>query len=146
MRPSPPHRWIWPQLFALGLLVGCSDPTSNGVPVTGRWYTPNQVNSGELLFQTHCVSCHKAKAEGTTNWKQCLADGSLPPPPLNGTAHAWHHALPVLLRTIEQGGVPLGGTMPAFQQLLSTSERLAVVAYIQSLWSDEIYQNWQQRN
>ena len=36
--------------------------------------------------------------------------------------------------------------MPAFQQLLSTSERLAVVAYIQSLWSDEIYQNWQQRN
>jgi len=68
------------------------------------------------------------------------------PMPLNGTAHAWHHPLPVLRRTIQQGGARLGGRMPAFGDQLGTDEVDAVIAWFQSLWPSEIYAAWEQRN
>ena len=43
----------------------------------------------------------------------------------------------------ENGGVPLGGVMPAFGSVLDEDEALDVIAHIQSLWTDEIYTRWQ---
>ena len=48
----------------------------------------------------------------------------------------------MLLRTIENGGVPLGGVMPAFDTLLDEKQSLEIIAYFQSLWTDEIYGRW----
>lgn len=125
----------------VGLAVaGCGGPQE---PTLGeRWYTQSQLDQGRSVFLQNCAVCHGVEATGTADWKRRLADGSLPPPPLNGTAHAWHHDLATLDRSIRDGGVPLGGTMPAFGERLDAEARQAAIAYFQSFWSDEIYQRW----
>ena len=83
-----------------------------------RWYSDDQVTEGEQLFRLNCASCHGQNAEATPNWKQTDANGNYPPPPLNGSAHAWHHDLDLLRRTIREGGAKLGGQMPGFESQL----------------------------
>lgn len=134
------------------LITACSDQTdsldtaNSAANENHRWYRAHQVSLGQQIYKDHCASCHGDEAQGlTADWKKTLPDGSYPPPPLNGTAHAWHHPLPQLLRTIEQGGVPLGGVMPGFAEKLNDQEKLTAIAYFQSYWSDEIYQHWLER-
>ncbi|MBT8433943.1 MAG: thioredoxin fold domain-containing protein [Gammaproteobacteria bacterium] len=110
-----------------------------------RWYSDEQVTKGEQLFLQNCASCHGRNAESTPDWKKTDANGNYPPPPLNGTAHAWHHDLALLRRTIREGGAKLGGQMPGFESRLSTAEIDSVIAYFQSRWPDEIYQRWSGR-
>lgn len=107
-----------------------------------RWYTAAQVSAGEGVYIANCLVCHGAEGSGTANWRQRQADGSFPPPPLNGTAHTWHHPMAALRQTIKNGGIPLGGKMPAFGGQLSDEEIDSVLAYIQSLWQEDIYQIW----
>jgi mono/diheme cytochrome c family protein len=111
-----------------------------------RWFNQGVVNYGSRLFQQNCASCHGADAEGSSDWKQADANGNYPPPPLDGSAHAWHHSIPGLVRTIKQGGIKLGGVMPPFADKLSDQDVLAVIAYFQSKWPDKIYAGWHQRN
>lgn len=112
----------------------------------GRWYTGEQVEQGARVFAQSCGECHGANAEATPNWRETTPEGTYPPPPLNGTAHAWHHSLDVLRRQINLGGVPLGGVMPAFKDKLSAADVDAAIAYFQSKWSDETYAVWLERN
>ena len=65
------------------------------------------------------------------------------PPPLDGSAHAWHHSRSVLLEVIENGGLALGGKMPAFGAVLKGEEKLAAIAYFQNFWDDETYSQWE---
>ncbi len=110
-----------------------------------RWYATAQVTAGALVFQQHCALCHGERAQGLVgDWRQKLEDGSFPPPPLDGTAHAWHHPLSVLLQVINQGGAEFGGKMPPFAGVLSDDEKMSAIAYFQSYWSDEIYAQWLQ--
>ena len=109
---------------------------------TGRWYSDEQLAQGEKLFHQNCASCHGENAEATPNWKQTDANGNYPPPPLNGTAHAWHHDLDLLRRTVREGGAKLGGQMPAFEGALDADQIDAVIAFFQSKWPDELYQRW----
>jgi len=111
-----------------------------------RWYSEDQLRLGEQVFQQHCASCHGKQAEGTPDWRKTGPDGKYLPPPLNGTAHAWHHSLKVLLRQIRMGGQPLGGTMPGFAGKLSDEEMLAAIAWFQSRWPERIYAIWEERN
>jgi mono/diheme cytochrome c family protein len=125
-------------------IIGCGE-TNNETKVDGRWYTQSQVNSGRVVFEKNCAECHGKYAQGTFNWKQTLPDGSYPPPPLNGSAHTWHHPLSVLKRTINNGSLPLGGKMPPFKDKLSEQEKDAVISFFQSHWSQEIYEAWVKR-
>ena len=95
-------------IIALGWLLS--------LPATGadRWYDADLVETGADLFQQHCAACHGANAEGTREWKKTDASGHYPPPPLDGSAHAWHHSIPQLARSIKEGGLQLGGVMPGF--------------------------------
>ena len=138
-------------------LVGCDNQQDAAVSIDkpvapsqmspiGRWYSQAQVGRGNALFQENCASCHKPDASGTPNWRETDAQGKYPPPPLNGTAHAWHHPLSVLRRTVRVGGVPLGGTMPGFGEKLNSREVDEILAWVQSHWSDEIYRIWYERN
>ncbi len=113
---------------------------------TERWYSQAQVESGDTLFQKNCANCHKPDASGTLNWRKTDVYGKYPPPPLNGTAHTWHHPLSVLHRTVRVGGIPLGGTMPGFGDKLSDQQIYDILAWVQSHWSNEIYRVWHERD
>lgn len=68
--------------------------------------------------------------------------GFYPAPPLDDSGHADEHALKDMLNTLKMGGGALGGTMPSFADVLSPAQMEAVLAYVQSLWPDEIYAGW----
>lgn len=123
-------------------LNACAPDGPFETPVAGRWYTVEQVARGEELFQQYCATCHGNQGQGTADWRKTDANGDYPPPPLNGTAHTWHHPTEILLRTIEKGGVPLGGVMPAFGSVLDENQALDVITHVQSLWTDDVYDRW----
>jgi len=151
------NKWIW--IVLAGLVVSACEQDSKdpkarwtdhaapaSVPIMIRWYSQQQVATGAPLYNANCASCHKENAEGTPGWKKRDANGKLPPPPLNGTAHAWHHPLDVLRTVVKRGGVPIGGSMPGFAEKLSQEEIDAILAWVQSHWSDEIYAIWHKRD
>lgn len=126
---------------------GDSTAAEAGESTSTRWYTASQVAVGRGVFADNCAVCHGVEAQGTVaDWRARLADGKFPPPPLNGSAHAWHHPLSVLLQQIDNGGLDLGGSMPPFADVLDDDAKLAAIAYFQSFWSDEIYMQWNRMN
>ncbi len=105
-----------------------------------------EVALGKTVFNKNCASCHGKEAVGLTkNWKQTLPNGKYPAPPLNGTAHAWHHSPKLLLSAINNGGAKLGGWMPAFKNELSEKEKQATLDYLYSLWPKDIQQKYDRR-
>ncbi len=149
------HRSLIALVIAV-LATGCGQPSAptgslaaaapSPESVPGRWYTEGQVAAGEPLYQAHCAVCHGADGSATPDWRKTDANGNFPPPPLNGSAHTWHHPLVVLTATIEKGGAQYGGLMPGFAQTIDADGRLAIVAYIQSWWTDDIYARWDEIN
>lgn len=136
-------------LFCFSILVACNaEKQDEPVTVTeGRWFTKQQFELGKTVFAENCARCHGEFGQGIVeNWKKPNPDGSFPPPPLNGSAHTWHHPFEVLMQTIDKGGAPVGGTMPAFGDSLSNREKIAVIAYFQSLWDKETYERWVEMN
>ena len=108
-----------------------------------RGFTKQQFEAGQQIFAQHCASCHVDLGQGIVeNWKRPDSAGNFPAPPLNGTAHTWHHPKFVLLETIDNGGIPLGGTMPAFKDILTDEDKESVIAFIQSMWDDDTYNKW----
>jgi mono/diheme cytochrome c family protein len=126
------------------MMFGCLLSMSAGA--TQPWYNAELVATGSQLFQQHCAECHGTNAEGTSEWKKTDASGHYPPPPLNGSAHAWHHSIPQLTRSIKQGGQQLGGVMPGFGDKLDDQQILALIAFFQSTWPTEIYDRWHNRH
>jgi len=120
-------------LATVNLVAGCGGEVGNdNETVAGRWYTAAQVETGRGLFQSHCAACHGEFAAATPDWRTTNDAGDYPPPPLDGTAHAWHHPMSVLEETIATGGIPLGGVMPGFRKVLDDGEARATIAYFQS--------------
>jgi len=109
---------------------------------TTRWFTEEQRQLGKDIFVKNCSVCHGKDAEGTAEWKTLDSNGQYPPPPLNGSAHAWHHPLSALLAVVNEGGSAYGGMMPAWKNTLSNEEMIAAIAFFQGYWSDEVYERW----
>ena len=97
------------------------------------------------LYGEHCASCHGQQGEGAFNWRKAGADGKYPPPPLNGTGHAWHHPRKVLFDVIQNGTQRIGGNMPPWKDRLNDAQIKDIIAWFQSKWSDEIYAAWYRR-
>jgi mono/diheme cytochrome c family protein len=118
------------------LLSACSSDESDNTDIA----------IGKDVFEANCVVCHGQEARGlVSNWKVKGADGKYPAPPLNGTAHAWHHSPAQLLKTINEGGIKMGGQMPAFEKALTGDEKQAALDYIFSLWPSEIKTKYDKR-
>lgn len=112
-----------------------------------RGYDADMLEQGQTLYQENCASCHGQNAEGTVkSWQERGKDGKLPPPPLNGTAHTWHHPIKGLAHTIRNGTLSIGGNMPPWKDKLSNDEIFSIIIWLTSLWPDEIYQAWLHRN
>ncbi len=126
----------------VGSIFGFAYVATSGDTITSRWYSKQQVEQGRTLYLTNCSTCHGQQAEGTADWRKRDSNGNYPPPPLNGSAHTWHHPLSVLETSIALGGKPNGGVMPGFAETLSPQDIQATIAFIQTFWSDEIYVRW----
>lgn len=108
-----------------------------------RWYDAAQLDRGQVVFQQNCASCHGNNAEAKTGWKE--ASGEASAPPLNGSGHTWHHSLKQMKKTIQQGSIQLGGSMPAFEEKLSDQDIDSVIAYFQSKWPEPTYAGWAEK-
>ena len=108
-----------------------------------RDVAPAVVAHGSQIYQKNCAVCHGGMAQGAPNWHIPGPDGKYPAPPLNGTGHAWHHPEAALKMTIRDGTARLGGNMPGWKGKLSDDDIDAVIAWMQSVWPEEIYRNWQ---
>jgi mono/diheme cytochrome c family protein len=133
---------------AIGM-AGCQpssqSPAQNSasMPMTvTRWYDAQRVARGDEVFRQNCAACHGTNAEGAPNWQKPGPDGKYPAPPLNGTAHAWHHPFASLKDTIRNGTARLGGSMPPWRDKLSEQDIESVIAWFQSHWPDELYAAW----
>ena len=112
-----------------------------------RGYDPQMLEQGKSVFQANCAACHGENAEGIVkDWHKPDAEGKYPAPPLNGTAHTWHHPVGALFHTIQNGTQSMGGSMPSWKEKLSDEEIFSVIIWLTSLWPDEIYAAWTQRN
>lgn len=118
-------------IFMMLNLISCSDDKKDS--------NKDKKTNIAKVFNDNCAECHGIKGAGLVkDWRKPLADGSYPPPPLNGTAHTWHHSPKSLLRTINEGGIKFGGKMPAFKNKLNDKEKLALIDYIYDLWPNNI--------
>ena len=100
---------------------------------------------GRGVFEQHCQVCHGPKGQGgDQDWREPLEGSNLlyPPPPLDHSAHAWHHPDDVLKKIIAQGGGD--GRMPPFNEKLTSKEIRAVIRYLHTLWKPKQLE-WQQK-
>jgi mono/diheme cytochrome c family protein len=140
------------KIFAT-LIVGLGMAGCDGTPSAGlsegsetlieRKLDPSQVARGKAVYEKHCLECHGASGRGLPgDWRVRDASGRFPPPPLDDSAHAWHHPTAALLEVIREGSPQGQGNMPAWKGRLSEQEMQDVVVYIKSLWSDPVYELW----
>ncbi len=132
-------------LVSVLLAAGCGKQESAGSKIN-RMIDKQQVARGGKLFAANCARCHGANAEGAPNWRKRGPDGKYPAPPLNGTGHAWHHSEKVLIYTILNGTINMGGSMPAWKSKLSVQDARDIIAWFQAKWPDDIYMAWMNRN
>jgi mono/diheme cytochrome c family protein len=134
------------------LLVACSnddESTEAGIQPQAKVVRNidfAQVQRGGRIYQQNCAKCHGEQAQGDPNWRHRDADGMFPPPPLNGSAHSWHHPMVVLKQVITNGSPNGMGRMPAWGGKLSEQEIEDVIAWFQAKWPDEVYQAWYSMN
>ena len=119
-----------------------SDAAENNAPLD-RKLDPTQIARGQTVFEQSCAECHGAQGKGLPgDWRVRDAQGNYPPPPLDDSAHAWHHPTTVLLEAVRDGSPNGEGNMPAWKGKLSEDQMQDVVVYIKSLWSDPVYRLW----
>ncbi len=115
--------------------------TLTGVDVV-RPHNLQQITAGEQLYKQHCANCHGDKAEGNPTWRKALQEGQYLPPPLNGTGREWHSSRTQLHHRIKYGSEFGKGNMPPFQNTLTDDQITTVIAWFQSLWTDQLYAEW----
>jgi mono/diheme cytochrome c family protein len=103
---------------------------------------PEKIKRGEAVYRKNCASCHGPNGEATPGWRNPGADGKYPPPPLDGSAHAWHHSTETLEEMIRKGSPGGAGGMPAWDGKLTNQEIDDVIVWIKSLWPDDVYDVW----
>lgn len=108
--------------------------------LAARKLAPEKIKRGEETYRKNCASCHGPNGEATPGWRTPGPDGRYPPPPLDGSAHAWHHSTETLEKMIQDGSVD--GAMPAWKGKLTDQQIGDVIVWIKSLWPDEVYDIW----
>ncbi|MGD8576506.1 MAG: cytochrome c [Thiohalophilus sp.] len=126
--------------------ISIAENADAGSAVPTRTQDFQQIVRGGRIFQQNCAVCHGKLAQGAPNWRQRNEEGKFPPPPLNGDGHTWHHPMNVLVQTVRNGTIALGGSMPALGDRLSEQDIRDVLAWVQAQWPDEIYAKWYLNN
>ncbi len=101
--------------------------------------------TGQEIYAATCAACHGDAAQGQPDWHIAKDDGTLPPPPLNGNGHTWHHPDGFLYRIVSQGGTiqedlslpSFKSAMPEFGDQLTHEEIIRVIEHLKGLWGDK---------
>ncbi|WP_287466519.1 MULTISPECIES: cytochrome c [unclassified Thalassospira] len=127
----------------MALLFGVMDASAKPENLTflEKPLTPEQIALGKDDYVEFCASCHGSNLEGQKSWKRRLDTGRMPAPPHDASGHTWRHSDQELFAITKFGvGAVVPGyesDMPAFEDVLSDEEIIAVLGYIKSVWSDE---------
>lgn len=78
---------------------------------------------GETLYDAACAECHGLDGKG-------YAQSLVLAPPLDGSAHSWHHPDSQILGLLRFGGT----TMPAVAAEWSDDDVEAVLTFVKSRW------------
>lgn len=103
------------------------------------------VMQGKAIYANNCAACHGEALQGQPNWRERMSNGRLPAPPHDKSGHTWHHPDAMLVDMVKNGLVP-GKTappgyvsdMPAYRDILSDEETIAVLTYIKSTWPPKV--------
>ena len=145
----------WPLVLLGVLLVGVS---GYGVPLFFANETdhsqisevmfqpdnPRVVSRGRKIYRAECAACHGTKLEGQPDWRRRMKNGRLPAPPHDATGHTWHHPEQILFDITKYGPAFLikdssyQSDMPAYKDVLSDEDIVAVLSFIKSQWPERI--------
>ena len=115
----------------------------NASAVELKPYNSSYVSKGKSVYRSHCAACHGFSMKGQRKWKRRKANGRLPAPPHDASGHTWHHTGRQLFDLTKFGPKSLNGDdyqtdMPAYKDILSDEEIIAVLSYIKSKWPNDI--------
>ena len=101
------------------------------------------VTLGQNIYSENCASCHGVDLEGQENWQKRDDEGYLPAPPHDETGHTWHHPDEYLFLMTKYGiekiiGKKYLNKMPAYKDILTDKEIIAVLSFIKSKWPNQI--------
>ena len=101
------------------------------------------VSKGKKIYEQNCASCHGIALEGQKNWQTRDEEGYLPAPPHDERGHTWHHPDEYLFLLTKYGiektiRKTYLNNMPAYEDILSDKEILAVLSFIKSRWPNRI--------
>ncbi len=139
-------------LVAIGMawyvVAPSAGPASPGLLQAGN---PQVVAQGETIYAQSCASCHGDNLEGEEDWQTRDTEGYLPAPPHDETGHTWHHRDQLLFDLTKYGIQKFAGgdyktKMPAYEELLSDAEIVAVLSYIKAQWPEKIRTRHDQLN
>lgn len=132
-------------LVLAAALSACSEVQGPGEDPRANPRDTAKVALGAKVYAQHCAACHGANLEGQPNWKELLPNGRRPAPPHDESGHTWHHGDPVIFAITKNGLVPpyappgYQSDMPAFGGKLADDDIWAVLAFIKSHWSSEVF-------
>lgn len=120
---------LWPRDVARGLVI---DPADAAL-----------VAEGKDVYAQFCASCHGTNLEGQPAWRVRGPDGMLPAPPHDESGHTWHHSDAQLFLMTRDGVAAMAppgyqSAMPAYRDILTDRQIVAVLAYIKSTWRPDI--------
>ena len=138
-----------PILLALASYQSIAFSDIDGIVISLKADNLAVVSAGEKIYQIQCASCHGANLEGQPNWRTRDDNGFLPAPPHDATGHTWHHADDLLFEITKYGPNAIISdkeyktVMPAYENVLSDEEIVAVLSFIKNSWPEE-QRSWQE--
>jgi len=145
-KPQGGNRWLFlPAILVLGGAVAFTVFYKSGA-ADAFALSPGDatiVAQGQAIYQASCASCHGNNLEGQANWQKRNSDGMMPAPPHDVSGHTWHHASELLFKMTKFGPAKMIGNgyksdMPAFENVLSDEQTIAVLSYIKSKWPVDV--------